>query len=293
MEPCGICASNTRGPRSRRSYSPAGDTAIIALHGAATGTKDSFLYKHLHDVLPQAGIGVVTFDRRGEGASTGDSSRGRLDMQVGDALAVLEAVDAERVGLWGFSQGGWVAPLAAVASDRVAFLVLLASTGVTPSERMMYATAEQLRRGGYDAAIVRRALALRRAFEDWVHGRERERESGLKAELSSGLEDVVAARVPAAESARRRGTAALDRGDGLRSKPVLEQVRVPTLLVYGEDDAWTPVGPSVEAWRQAGRDDVEIVLVPEATHELTLPDGTLASKYERTLVDWLVRRSRS
>src|SRR5205823_3138032 len=103
------------------------------------GRRDYPLYRHLHRLLPPAGIGVVTFDRRGEGASTGDASRGRFDVQARDALAVREAIDAERVGLWGVSQGGWIAPLAASHSDRIAFVVGVASTGVTPSEQMMYA----------------------------------------------------------------------------------------------------------------------------------------------------------
>src|SRR5437660_10449839 len=112
------------------SYSPAGSTAIVALHGAGEGTRDSPVYRHLHELLPPAGIGVVTFDRRGEGESTGDATRGRFELQVEDALAVMDGIDATRVGLWGFSQGGWIAPLAAVTSDEVAFLVLVASTGV-------------------------------------------------------------------------------------------------------------------------------------------------------------------
>jgi alpha-beta hydrolase superfamily lysophospholipase len=117
------------------SYSPAGDTAIVALHGAGEGTRESPLYGHLHELLPPAGIGVVTFDRRGEGGSTGDSTRGRFDLQVEDALAIVEALDAQQIGLWGISQGGWIGPLAAAASDQVAFLVLIASTGVTPPSR--------------------------------------------------------------------------------------------------------------------------------------------------------------
>src|SRR5204862_95957 len=71
------------------SYSPAREPAIVALQGAGEGTRESPLYPHLHDLLPPAGIAVVTFDRRGEGESTGDSSRGRFDVQVDDALAVL------------------------------------------------------------------------------------------------------------------------------------------------------------------------------------------------------------
>lgn len=278
--------------RLAATYSPAGETAIVALHGAAKGTRDYFLYEHLHEVLPSAGVGVVTFDRRGEGESVGDSSRGRFDLQVEDALAVLEVVDVERVGLWGFSQGGWIGPLTAAASDRVAFLVLIASTGVTPSAQMMYATGEQLRRGGYDEAVVSRALALRRALEDWVHGRGREREPELKAKLGSALDEPwwPLTFLPPTLLNEEECRLWIDEMD-FDPRPVFAQVRVPTLLFYGEDDAWTPLGPSIEAWRHARRDDIEIVIVPEADHELTLPDGTLAPEYERTLVDWLTRRA--
>ena len=31
-------------------------------------------------------------------------------------------------------------------------------------------------------------------------------------------------------------------------RPVFGQARVPALLFYGEDDAWTPVAESIEAW---------------------------------------------
>jgi alpha-beta hydrolase superfamily lysophospholipase len=48
------------------SYSRAGPTALVALHGAGEGTRDSSpLYGHLHGVLSPRGIGVATFDRRG------------------------------------------------------------------------------------------------------------------------------------------------------------------------------------------------------------------------------------
>jgi alpha-beta hydrolase superfamily lysophospholipase len=62
-------------------------------------------------------------------------------------------------------------------------------------------------------------------------------------------------------------------------------------MFYGEDDAWTPVQPSVDAWREARGDDVEIVVVPEASHELGLADDTLAPEYEQKLVDWLLALS--
>jgi uncharacterized protein len=272
------------------SYSPAGEKAIVALHGAGDGTREGLLYEHLHRVLPPAGIGVVTFDRRGEGESTGDSSRGRFQVQSADALAVLDAIDVGRVGLWGLSQGAWIGPIAAAASDRVAFLVLIASTGVTPSEQMMYATAQQLRLAGYGEEVVSRALDLRRRFEDWVHGIGREHGDELRADLLAALDEDWSGQLflpPVLFD--EEGCALWIEEMDFDPKPVFAQVRVPTLAFYGEADSWTPVPPSVEAWREARGGDVELVVIPQAEHDLSLPDGTLAPEYERRLVDWLTR----
>ena len=268
------------------SYSPAGPTAMVALQGAGEGTREFRSYRHLHELLPPAGIGVVTFDRRGEGESTGDATRGRFELQVEDAVAVLRAVDAERVGLWGLSQGGWIGPLAAAASDQVAFLVLLASTGVTPSEQMMYAVERQLRLAGYGDEVVERALDLRRRFEAWVHRPEPDDE--LAAALWDGVDEPWwgQAWLPPSlldEESRRLWIEEMD----FDPRPSFAQVRVPTLLFYGAEDSWTPVESSVAAWRAARGAEVEIVVVAGAEHDLTLPDGSFAPDYERTLVEWL------
>jgi uncharacterized protein len=272
------------------SYSPAGETAIVALHGAGEGTKDAPLYAHLHELLPPAGIGVVTFDRRGEGESTGDSSRGRFELQVEDALALIDAIDAKRVGLWGISQGGWIGPLAAAASDEVAFLVLIASTGVTPSEQMMYAVEKQLRLAGYDDEAVARALELRRRFEEWVHTRAPEKDEALAADLWAALDEPWVGQLwlpPTLldEEAVQLWIEEMD----YDPRPSFAQVRVPTLLFYGEADSWTPVEPSVEAWREARGDEIEIVVIPEAEHDLTLPDRSLSPEYTSKLLDWLLQ----
>ncbi len=274
------------------SYSPAGGTVIVALQGAGEGTRDFRSYTHLHDLLPPAGIGVVTFDRRGEGESTGDSSRGRFEVQADDALAVLRAVDAADIGLWGISQGGWIGPLAAAASDEVKFLVLVASTGVTPSEQMMYAVERQLRLAGYGDDVVERALDLRRRFEDWIHTRAPEPDEQLAADLWAGLDEDWWGQVwlpPTLldEESRRLWIEEMD----YDPRPAIAQVRVPTLLFYGDADSWTPVEPSVEAWRAAAGADVEIVVIPGAEHDLTMPDGSFAPEYEAKLVDWLTRRA--
>jgi hypothetical protein len=231
---------------------------------------------------------VVTFDRRGEGGSTGDSSRGRFQLQAEDALAVREALDVDRVGMWGLSQGGWIAPLAAAQSDRVAFVVGVASTGVTPSEQMMYATEEQLRLAGYGDDVVARALDLRRRFEDSVHDRHVDEEA-LSADLLVALDEEWFGRLwlpPTLldEEGKRLWIEEMD----FDPEPVFARVRVPALLFFGEYDSWSPVQPSVDAWRRARGDAADIVVVPGAEHDMTLPDETISPEYERRLVDWLL-----
>ena len=269
------------------SYSPAADKALVALHGAGHGTRDFLLYEHLHEVLPPAGIGVVTFDRRGDGESTGDASRGRFQLQVEDALAVRDTLDVERVGMWGFSQGGWIAPLAAAQSDRVAFVVGVASTGVTPSDQMMYATERQLRLAGYGDKVVERALDLRRRFEDSVHERPVD-EGTLRDDLMAALDEEWFGHLFLPP------TTLDEEGKGLwieemdfDPEPVFARTDVPALLFFGERDSWSPVQASVDTWRRARGEALEIVVVSGAEHDLTLPDGTIAPEYESTLLGWL------
>src|SRR6185436_382670 len=212
------------------SYSPAGRTALVALHGAGEGTRDSPLLRHLHELLPPHEIGVVTFDRRGEGESTDD------------ALAVLRALDAERVGLAGYSQGGWVAPIAATLSDEVAFLVLVASIGVTPSEQMMVACERQLRLAGYGDDVVERALGLRRRFERWIHSQAPEPDEALAADLWAAIDEPWAGHLwlpPTLldEEGVRLWIEEMD----FDPRPIFERVRVPTLSFYGANDSWAPV----------------------------------------------------
>jgi pimeloyl-ACP methyl ester carboxylesterase len=261
------------------SYSRAGPTALVALHGASNGTRGSSpLYRHLHEALSQRGIGVATFDRRGEGDSEGEPTRGRFEAQARDGLAVAAALGAHRVGLWGFSQGAWVAPLAATLSEDVAFVVTIAATGVTPAEQMLYANRRQLELAGYGPEVVKRARELRLQLEAWVH------DSGPPPNLAAAAHEpwFPLTYLPPStfdEQAKRRWIAEMD----FDPRPVFAGVRVPMLAFYGELDSTSPVGPSVAAWPPT----VKVVVIPQAEHDLTLPDGSLAPLYEQTLVEWL------
>jgi len=271
------------------SYTRAGPTAIVALHGASEGERSWYLYRHLHDVLPPAGIGVLTFDRRGDGESTGSPSRGRFTVQADDAVAFVDELDVERVGLWGISQGGWVAPLAATRAPGIAFLVLLASTGVTPAAQMRYAVAEQLRRAGFGSDAVARAVELRARAEAWIRdGRLDDLEADLAAAAREPWWPLVflpdSLPPPEESEAARR---ALAEELFFDPEPIFARVRVPTMLFYGDDDSWTPVGPSIATWRRARGDAVDVVVLAGTGHEPVDSDATISAEYERKLVEWV------
>ena len=270
--------------------------ALVALHGAEAAVRSYPLYQHLHAVLPRIGFAAVTFDRRGEGESTGEPSAGMFDVLADDAIAVVEHVagldeiDSARIGLWGISQGGWVAPLAATRSERVGFLVLVASTGVSPAEQMREAIPEQLRRAGYDEDAVALERAARAGLEDVIHGRgSPERAQALLDEARrqswwplAYLPDHVL------EGGERRGW--IEEMD-FEPEPIFAEVRVPTLLFYGEDDEWIPLQESIEAWRRARGDEVEIVRLPGTRHDARLASGEISPLYAERLVAWLRARS--
>src|SRR5271170_6519351 len=50
--------------------------AVVVFHGASEPLASTPLYQHLRDGLPQIGIAVLLFDRRGNGASSGDTNVG-------------------------------------------------------------------------------------------------------------------------------------------------------------------------------------------------------------------------
>jgi hypothetical protein len=91
-----------------------------------------------------------------------------------DYLKARPEVDAGHVGLMGTSQAGWVAPMAAVRSADVRFVILKLAAGVTPEEQEL-ARGEMGMRANGEApaeiaqaqAIYRQVIAYARAGKDW------------------------------------------------------------------------------------------------------------------------------
>lgn len=112
---------------------------IIMVHGdGGIDRYDSGKYRPIMDRFLRAGYAVFSWDKPGTGESTGEFVDGawiitdRASILV-DAIELLKkhpAVDPERIGVWGISQGGIVVPMALTKTDDIAFAIVVSGPGV-------------------------------------------------------------------------------------------------------------------------------------------------------------------
>ena len=122
---------------------------VLLITGSGPQDRDETLMGHkpflvLADSLSRRGVAVLRVDDRGVGKSTGSMAKATSDDFAGDVLSGVnylktrKEIDPKRIGLIGHSEGGMIAPMVAVKSPDVAFIVLMAGTGID-GEKIMYA----------------------------------------------------------------------------------------------------------------------------------------------------------
>ncbi len=120
----------------------------VLVSGSGAQNRNEELLGHkpflvLADYLTRQGIGVLRFDDRGVGQSTGDFAAATSEDFTTDALAAVEylktrpEVNTAKIGIIGHSEGGMIAPMAASQSDDVAFIVMLAGPGVVGKDLLL------------------------------------------------------------------------------------------------------------------------------------------------------------
>ncbi|MGY6650480.1 alpha/beta hydrolase family protein [Wenyingzhuangia sp. IMCC45574] len=118
---------------------------VILISGSGPQDRNESLMGHkpflvLADHLTKQGIAVLRYDDRGVGKSTGNFEAATTEDFSKDVLSAIsylktrKNIDSKKIGLIGHSEGGIIAPLAANNSKDVAFIVLLASTGILGAE---------------------------------------------------------------------------------------------------------------------------------------------------------------
>jgi pimeloyl-ACP methyl ester carboxylesterase len=251
---------------------------IVFLHGSGTETRwgTPFFFA---DRFARNGVAALVFDKRGSGQSTGDWRTVSYEQLAGDYLAAVHFLQAQpgvnpkQVGIFGHSQGGTISPIIAARPGAVAFVIAAAAIGTGPIYTQdLYRTRNDLEDGGFTEPEISKAMDL---YSQWVN----------VARTGEGWDQLLAAMSDAKNEKWFHALGLPQRKDNWIYKwypqignfnplPLWEQVQIPVLLIYGEHDRNTPVGPSLagitQALEKADNRDYTPIIIPGAAHNLTI-----------------------
>ncbi len=259
--------------------------AMILIHGSSTPDRNDFRY--FADLFARRGIAAFIYDKRPTGAET-DGGTASLETLAGDVVAaarMIEAraeIDPARIGLWGFSQGGWVAPIAA-SRHRFACLAVLSAPGLSFAEVTLYADAARLRTRHFPPAAIADAMAAERRLDNFIrHGGD---ETATQAMLDAASRSdwsrstTLPARIPTAAE-RRRFLRWIDMD--LDPLPYWRRLDLPVLLAWGTADQNVPAEESARRIAGAlGNRNLTLRRYPGADHSLAP-----APALEADLIAW-------
>ncbi|HYQ84879.1 MAG TPA: alpha/beta fold hydrolase, partial [Rubrobacter sp.] len=133
---------------------------VVLVHGSESSAATFF--NHRQYQFPATGVAAFVYDKRGTGKSTGKFTM-QFPVLAGDVVAAVERlrihpkIDGERIGLAGYSQGGWVAPLAASKSPHVKFVLVGYGMLEPPSQEDRLEIHHALREKGFGDEEIRKA----------------------------------------------------------------------------------------------------------------------------------------
>lgn len=273
--------------------------AIVAFHSASGGTRDYEGYQHLARRLPAIGVAVLLFDRRGSGKSGGEMRTTTFADLAADGIAGLESlktrsdIDSRRLGVWGVSQGAWVASLAATMSSDIRYVACVSFSAVTPANQMDYAARYALRSAGNSAAVIDEALRTRTRVNEYYRGREDKEsvERMVAAERSQKWFDLMMLPNSGNIPNDARQTKWYREMDYDPLTPI-RRLTVPCIFFYAGDDPWVPVEESMAKVLEAaaGHARVTILRIPHTGHLMEVrPDspGQTSREYQDQLVKWV------
>jgi uncharacterized protein len=312
-------------PRSKGKH-----PAVVMITGSGPQNRDEEIlgfkpFKLIAEALTGRGIAVLRYDDRG----VGGSSRGPADATTEDfatdalcAVRYLQArsdINTAQIGLCGHSEGALAAAIAAVRSNDVAFIVLLAGPGVAGDTLILWQLTTLARAGGAADSEIAEAVELQHRVYDAVRtgkgweevrssmGEQMGRSIGkMPAEQRKALGDsakIIASRVETtiqgAKSAWFRYFISYD------PAPTLQKVQCAVLALYGELDKQVPpqltMPPLKEALQRGGNMDATVSVIPGANHLFQAATTGHPSEYGSlkkefvpgfldTMADWIAKR---
>lgn len=312
--------------------------AALLITGSGPQDRNEALMGHkpflvLADSLTRRGIAVLRVDDRGVGGSTGEFAKATSQDFAGDVLAGVEylksrkEIDPRKIGLIGHSEGGMIAPMCAVRSKDIAFIVLMAGPGI-PGEQILYR----------QSALILKASGTSPKLMEQNEGAQRRLFAVLKREPDSAAAEKELRKIYAAlplpaspDPAKASAGAKAKPGQGKNvprgiqeamvqmmlspwfryfltydPRPTLRQVHCPVLAVNGEKDLQVSAQDNLPAIQDAlkagGNPDFTVKELPRLNHlfqtartgspaEYGQIEETIAPAALGVIGDWIVQRT--
>lgn len=286
--------------------------AVVLITGSGPQNRDEELFGHkpflvLSDYLTRKGIAVLRVDDRGIGKSEGKfagATTADFATDVEAAVAFLKTrpeINPHKIGLIGHSEGGTIAPLVASRNADVAFIVMMAGSGV-PGDAIIPEQAKAIAKAR--GAPAEQAEQVERQERQVLALVESEKDP---AALQKKLHDMLATWIPeeringeivALTSPWYRYFLAYD------PAPALRKLNCPVLALNGSLD--TQILPAQnlpvirQALQEAGNKRFEIVELPGLNHlfqtaktgatiEYGQIEETISPKALETIADWVAK----
>jgi pimeloyl-ACP methyl ester carboxylesterase len=298
--------------------------AVVLITGSGPENRNEEVFCHkpflvLADYLTRRGIAVLRCDDRGTGKSTGDYSKATTADFATDAEAQVQwlktrkEIDPKRIGLLGHSEGGIIAPLAASHTADIAFVVLMAGTGLRGDSVLMLQVRLIARSQGLPDSVIAAALRTERQVLDIA--RSDKDSTAAAAELLGLLKQALTTLSEPEKDALQMTEAGIEQEVRTALSPwfrffvrydpapALRRLRIPVLAVNGGLDV--QVAPrenlaAIEAaLRAGGNKDFEVVELPGLNHllqtartgaitEYSKTEETIAPAALATIGDWIL-----
>jgi hypothetical protein len=235
--------------------------AVLLITGSGPQDRDETLLGHkpflvLSDYLTRRGIAVLRADDRGFAKSTGMFSTATTadfatDAEAGVAYLKSRPEVAGPIGLVGHSEGGIIAPMVAARNPDVAFIVMMANSGVRGDELLVMQGALISEASGVPhEAVEKSAVTERKALE--VVKQETDADVTAKK-----LRELLGTTIPEAQldAQIKQITSPWFRYFLVYDPaPALMKVKCPVLAINGDKDLQVPPKQNLPAIRKALQD---------------------------------------
>lgn len=294
---------------------PGPHPVVVLVSGSGPQNRDEEIFEHrpflvLADYLTRRGIAVLRYDDRGIGKSTGSFANATTADLAGDARAAVAYlkrrgdVDSTRIGVIGHSEGAVIAPIVAGRTKDVAFVVLMAGTGLRGDEVLFRQGAALARAAGADSATIAANLEFQRGVFEILRTEANADSARARIRRFVAESDLAITPAPDPDQVAAQTSPWLRHFISYDPAPALEKLRVPVLAIGGELDLQVPPEVSVDAVRAAlergGNARVTTRVFPRLNHLFQTATTGLPAEYgtiEETMspavleliADWILR----